>query len=172
MEYRGLWQPCGSNRRLPQNLIYRIAYRTIHAWQDVGVGVQGLSYGGVSKKFLDVLGVDVTAEQQRSARVPEVVEADRGGQACTPQYGPERAHDVAARKRRAYTGRTSTGTSPARATASPATSATRACRAGCASRERFSCSPGRPRSGGVFARAAFRVSLIQRSAWRKCLKSR
>jgi hypothetical protein len=94
VEYRGLWQPYGSNRRLPQNLIYRIAYRTVHAWQDVGVGVQGLRCGGVSKKFLDVLGVYVTAEQQRSARVPEVVEADRGGQACPPQYGPGRFSDL------------------------------------------------------------------------------
>jgi hypothetical protein len=60
--YRGLWQQCGSNSRLPQSIIYRIAYPTVHAWQDVGVGVKGLRYGGVPKKFLDVLGVDVTAE--------------------------------------------------------------------------------------------------------------
>src|SRR5215211_7775498 len=58
----------------------------------------------MTKKFLDVLGVDVTAEQQRSARVPEVVEADRGGQTCAPQHGLERAHDVAVRERRAHAG--------------------------------------------------------------------
>src|SRR5215211_6671347 len=62
MEYRGLWQQCGSNRRLPQNLIHRIAYPAVHAWQDVRVGVKSLCYGGMPKKFLDVLGVDVTAE--------------------------------------------------------------------------------------------------------------
>src|SRR5829696_3299229 len=56
------------------------------------------------KKFLDVLGVDVTAEEQRSASVPEVVEANRGGQTCAPQYGLERAHDVAVRERRAHAG--------------------------------------------------------------------
>src|SRR5215213_2696468 len=58
----------------------------------------------MTKKFLDVLGVDVTAEQQRSARVPEVVEADRGGQTCAPQHGLERAHDVAVRERRSHAG--------------------------------------------------------------------
>jgi hypothetical protein len=62
MDYRGLWQQCGSDSRLPQNLIYRIAYPAVHAWQDVRVGVKGLCYGGMPKKLLDVLGVDVTAE--------------------------------------------------------------------------------------------------------------
>jgi hypothetical protein len=33
--HRGLRQQCGSNSRLPQNLIYRIAYPAVHAWQDV-----------------------------------------------------------------------------------------------------------------------------------------
>jgi hypothetical protein len=42
----------------------------------VGIGVQGLRYGGVPKKLLDLLGVYVPAEQQRGARMPEVVEAD------------------------------------------------------------------------------------------------
>ena len=44
---RGLWQQCGSNRRLPQNLIYRVAYPAVHLGQDVGIGVQGLRDGGV-----------------------------------------------------------------------------------------------------------------------------
>ena len=79
MERRGLWQQCGSNRRLPQNLLYRIAHPAVHAWQDVGVRAQRLCYGGVPKELLDVLGVDVTAEQQRGARVPEVVEARHPG---------------------------------------------------------------------------------------------
>jgi hypothetical protein len=42
----------------------------------VRVGVKSLCYGGVPKKLLHVLGVYVPAEQQRSARMPEVVEAD------------------------------------------------------------------------------------------------
>src|SRR5687767_6702196 len=98
-ESRGPWQQCGSNRLLPQHLFYGVAYPAVHAWQDVGIGVQGLRYGGVPEKLLDILGVDVTAEHQRGARVPEVVEADRGGQTCMPQHGLERAHDVAVRER-------------------------------------------------------------------------
>jgi hypothetical protein len=42
----------------------------------MGVGVHGLSDGGVPKKRLHRLGMDPTAQRQGSGCVPEVVEAD------------------------------------------------------------------------------------------------
>jgi hypothetical protein len=42
----------------------------------MGVGVHGLSDGGVPKKRLHQLGMDPTAQQQGSGCVPKVVEAD------------------------------------------------------------------------------------------------
>jgi hypothetical protein len=42
----------------------------------VGVGVKGDGYRGVSQHLGDDLGIDVSRQEQRSARVPEVVEAD------------------------------------------------------------------------------------------------
>jgi hypothetical protein len=47
------------------------------------------------QEFLDVLGVDVAAEQQRGAGMAEVVESGFGGQTGALQQRLERAHDVA-----------------------------------------------------------------------------
>jgi hypothetical protein len=46
----------------------------VHAWQDVGVGVEGERDAGVSQELLDVLGVDVTGKEQGGEGVPEVVD--------------------------------------------------------------------------------------------------
>ena len=46
-----------------------------HAGQDVGVSVEGKGHGGVPQEILDELGMVAPGEQQRGARVPEVVEA-------------------------------------------------------------------------------------------------
>ena len=55
----------------------------------------------MSQEFLDVLGVDVAAEQQRGARVPEIVETDALGQSGALEEILEGAHDVAMREGRA-----------------------------------------------------------------------
>jgi hypothetical protein len=92
---RSLWQQCGSNRCLPKSLVYGVGYPAVHPGQDVRVGVQSLRYGGMTQELLHVLGVDVAAQQQRGARVAEIVEPGRGGQPGASQHGLERAHDVA-----------------------------------------------------------------------------
>ncbi len=45
----------------------------------MGVDVQGDAHAGVPEELLHELGVDAPAEQQRGARVPEVVEASALG---------------------------------------------------------------------------------------------
>ena len=49
-----------------------------HARHYVGVGIERYRHCGVAHEFLDELGVRSFTEQQRCARVPEVVEADVG----------------------------------------------------------------------------------------------
>ena len=44
----------------------------------MGVGIERYRHCGVAHEFLDELGVRSFTEQQRCARVPEVVEADVG----------------------------------------------------------------------------------------------
>jgi hypothetical protein len=44
----------------------------------IGVGVQGHRYGRVPEELLDELRVDPSAQEQRGARVPDVVETDVG----------------------------------------------------------------------------------------------
>ena len=59
---------------LTQRFVDRGRRGAVHAGQDVGVGVQGERDAGVSQEFLDVLGVNVSGEEQGGAGVPEVVE--------------------------------------------------------------------------------------------------
>jgi hypothetical protein len=44
------------------------------------VSIQGEGYRGVPEEFLDVLGMDIAREQQRSAGVSEIVEPESLGQ--------------------------------------------------------------------------------------------
>jgi hypothetical protein len=44
----------------------------------VRVPIEGHGYGGVPKKVLHQFGVDASPQEQRGARVPEIVPADRG----------------------------------------------------------------------------------------------
>jgi hypothetical protein len=60
-----------------------------HARHYVGVGVERYRHCGVAQELLDELGVGSFTEQQRGARVPEVVEADVG-EIRLPQEGGER----------------------------------------------------------------------------------
>jgi hypothetical protein len=60
-----------------------------HARHYVGVGIERYRHCGVAHEFLDELGVRSFTEQQRCARVPEVVEADVGD-IRLPQEGGER----------------------------------------------------------------------------------
>ena len=60
-----------------------------HARHDVGVGVERYRHGGVAQELLDELGVRSFAQQQRRARVPEVVESHMG-EVRLPQEGGER----------------------------------------------------------------------------------
>ena len=59
---------------LTQRFVDRGRRGTVHAGQDVGVGVEGEGDAGVSEELLDVLGVDISGEKQGGAGVPEVVE--------------------------------------------------------------------------------------------------
>jgi hypothetical protein len=61
-----------------QRLVHRLGQPTVHPLDDVAVGVAGDAYAGVAKKLLDVLGVLARHEQNRSTRVPEIVEPCAG----------------------------------------------------------------------------------------------
>ncbi len=58
-----------------QGVFYRTGRLVAHAWQDVGVGVEGDGYVGVTQKFLNYLGMDASDKEQRGARVTQVVKA-------------------------------------------------------------------------------------------------
>jgi hypothetical protein len=77
----------------------------------VAVDVQGKAYVGVSWKVLDVLRVKSLPQQERGARVPEVVKADLR-QPGAPKRGLEGAVEVAAWQRRADAGREAAVTAP------------------------------------------------------------
>ena len=61
---------------LPQHIFEGTGRAVLHGGEDVGVGVKGDGYRGVSQHLRDDLGIDVSRQEQRRARVPEVVEAD------------------------------------------------------------------------------------------------
>ena len=53
--------------RLPEGFVHRASDTLVYAFEDVRVGVESKSYGGVPKVLEVLLGVDVAAEQQCSA---------------------------------------------------------------------------------------------------------
>jgi hypothetical protein len=61
-----------------------------HAGYEVRVGVQRDGDSGMPQEFLHVLGMDIARQEQRGARVPEIVESYLG-QARTLQERGERA---------------------------------------------------------------------------------
>jgi hypothetical protein len=65
----------------------------LEAEPDVGVGVGGDGDVGVTEQLLDHHQVYALVQQERSARVPQVVEADRA-QVRTLEQGFEVAADV------------------------------------------------------------------------------
>ena len=62
---------------LSGRVTHRVSKPIIHAGEHVTVRIEGDGDGRVAQKFLHELGVDAAGEQDRGARVPEVVEADR-----------------------------------------------------------------------------------------------
>jgi hypothetical protein len=67
----------------------------------VAVDVGGEAYVGVSQKVLHKPGVYTLPQQERGARMPQVVEAGLLGQFCTLEQSLEGAIQVAARDGRA-----------------------------------------------------------------------
>jgi hypothetical protein len=65
--------------RLFQGLVHTISCVPTHAGYPVRVAVKSHRYAGMSKKMLDQFRMNATPQKQRSARVSEVVPADRGG---------------------------------------------------------------------------------------------
>ena len=61
---------------LTQHLLDGLDRLLLHIWQEVGVDVQGDAYGGVPEHLGDDLRVHVAGEEQRGARMPEVVDTD------------------------------------------------------------------------------------------------
>ncbi len=61
---------------LCQRRLHRLHGLVSHAWQEVRVSIQGHGNRGVSEKLLYELRVSALREQERGARVPEIVEAD------------------------------------------------------------------------------------------------
>ena len=59
---RGSTTPTATPTRLSEGFVHRAAYPSVHALEDMGVGVEGQGYRGVSQELLDILGMDVDAE--------------------------------------------------------------------------------------------------------------
>ena len=74
---RGSTTPTATPTRLSEGFVHRAAYPSVHALEDMGVGVEGQGYRGVSQEFLHKLCVDAPAAKYRGSCIPEVVEADR-----------------------------------------------------------------------------------------------
>jgi hypothetical protein len=69
------WQQCGSIRA-SKGLVHRVAKSAVHPLDDVGIGVEGDVYAGVTKKFLHVLRMLACHEEYCSAGVPKIMEPD------------------------------------------------------------------------------------------------
>jgi hypothetical protein len=67
-------EPGFGSSRLRKGLFHRRL--VTHVRQHVGVSIDGYGYGCMSKQFGNNLRVHVAGEQQRGARMPEIVEAD------------------------------------------------------------------------------------------------
>jgi hypothetical protein len=57
-----------------QRVLHRSHRRLSQTWYDVAVGVQRYGYRGVPQHFTHDLRVNAFREQQRRARMPEIVE--------------------------------------------------------------------------------------------------
>ena len=66
------WEEAASG----QGGLHGLCRLVAHTGQDVAVAVQRHGYGGVSQELLHQLGVVSAGEQQRGARMLEVVEPD------------------------------------------------------------------------------------------------
>ncbi len=66
------------HRGLSERVSDRVGGSTAHTGQHVGVGVEGDGDRCVSQKLLHELRMDVLLEEERRARVPEIVERDLG----------------------------------------------------------------------------------------------
>jgi hypothetical protein len=73
----GAENPCSSNRiRNVRSLriVHGLGWAAVHTIDDVGVGIEGDLYAGVSEQLLDELGVLACHEEYCSAGVADVVE--------------------------------------------------------------------------------------------------
>ena len=60
---------------LGEYVLHRTRGMVSHPWDHVGIGVQRNRHSSMAQEFLDVLWVYIAAQQQRRARVAQVVEA-------------------------------------------------------------------------------------------------
>ncbi len=91
--------------RLSERGVHSAGDGVSHIGEYVRVDVEGKAYVGVAQKLLDVLRVDALPQEERGARVPEIVEAYRRGQSGALQRGLECAVEVAAQRGRTDAGR-------------------------------------------------------------------
>lgn len=63
-----------------EGFVYCAPGLAVHAGNNVGICVEGEGYRGMAEEFLDVLRMDVSAQEERGAGVAEVVEAAVSGE--------------------------------------------------------------------------------------------